>query len=95
MEGRRTRRCVSERHDANSRRAHRTHIGGIVLGRLVFRQALGSTQPAGRVVQVGLAGGMAHVTAMKTVKPEVSVAVSWWGNIRELREVLALAKAGG
>ena len=31
---------------------------------------------------------------MKTVKPEVSVAVSWWGNIRELREVLALAESG-
>ena len=74
------------------------HIGHIsaasLFGRLVFRQALGSTQPAGRVVQVGLAGGMAHVTAMKTVKPEVSVAVSWWGNIRELREVLALAESG-
>lgn len=56
--------------------------------------ALGSTRPAGRVVQVGLAGGTAHVTALKSVKPEVSVSVSWWGNIRELREVLALAESG-
>ena len=56
--------------------------------------ALGTTRPAGRVVQVGLAGGTAHLTALKTVKPEVSVSVSWWGNVRELREVLALAKSG-
>jgi hypothetical protein len=41
---------------------------------------------------VGLAGGTAHVTALKTVKPEVSVSVSWWDNIRELREVLSLAE---
>ena len=56
--------------------------------------ALASTRPAGRVVQVGLAGGTAHITALKTVKPEVAVSVSWWGNIRELREVLALAESG-
>ena len=42
----------------------------------------------------GLAGDTAHVAALKTVKPEVSVSVSWWGNIRELREVLALAESG-
>jgi propanol-preferring alcohol dehydrogenase len=56
--------------------------------------AMASTRPAGRVVQVGLAGGTAHVTALKTVKPEVSVSVSWWDNIRELREVLSLAESG-
>ena len=56
--------------------------------------AIASTRPAGRVVQVGLAGGTAHLTALKTVKPEVSVSVSWWGNIRELREVFALAESG-
>ena len=56
--------------------------------------ARASTRPAGRVVQVGRAGGTAHVTALKTVKPEVSVSVSWWGNIRELREVLSLAEGG-
>jgi D-arabinose 1-dehydrogenase-like Zn-dependent alcohol dehydrogenase len=33
-------------------------------------------------------------TALNIVKPEVSVSVSWWGNIRELREVLALAESG-
>ena len=46
------------------------------------------------MVQVGLAGGTAHVTALKTIKPEVSVSVSWWDNIRELREVLAMAESG-
>jgi D-arabinose 1-dehydrogenase-like Zn-dependent alcohol dehydrogenase len=43
---------------------------------------------------VGLAGGTARVTALKPVKPEVWVSVSWWGNIRELGEVLALADSG-
>ena len=33
--------------------------------------ALGSARPAGRVVQIGFAGGTAHVTALKTVKSEV------------------------
>ncbi len=56
--------------------------------------ALATARPAGRIVQVGLAGGTAHVTALKTVKPEVSVSVSWWGNIRELREVIALVESG-
>ena len=56
--------------------------------------ALATTRPAGRVVQVGLAGGTAQVTALKTVKPEVSVSVSWWGNIRELREVIVLVESG-
>jgi propanol-preferring alcohol dehydrogenase len=56
--------------------------------------ALATTRPAGRIVQVGLAGGTAQVTALKTVKPEVSVSVSWWGNIRELREVIALVESG-
>jgi propanol-preferring alcohol dehydrogenase len=56
--------------------------------------ALAATRPAGRVVQVGLAGGTAHLTALKTVQPEVATSVSWWGNIRELREVLELAESG-
>ena len=45
------------------------------------------------VLGVGL-GMRPHVIALKTVKAEVSVSVSWWGNIRELREVLALAESG-
>jgi hypothetical protein len=55
--------------------------------------ALVSARPAGRVVQIGLAGGTAHVAALKTVKPEVSVSVFWWGNVCELREVLALTES--
>ena len=56
--------------------------------------ALATTRPAGRVVQVGLAGGTAQVTALKTVKREVSVSVSWWGNIRELARSLHWSRAG-
>jgi len=56
--------------------------------------AVGSTRQAGRVVQVGLAGGTAHMTVLKTAKPEVTFSTSWWGNIRELREVLTLAETG-
>jgi propanol-preferring alcohol dehydrogenase len=56
--------------------------------------ALASARTGGRVAQVGLAGGTAYVSALKTIKPEVAVSVSWWGNIRELREVLALAESG-
>ncbi len=56
--------------------------------------AIGSTRPAGRVVQVGLAGGTARITALETAKPEVAFSTSWWGNIRELREVLTLAESG-
>lgn len=56
--------------------------------------ALGGTRPAGHVVQIGLAGGTAHVKALETIKPEVALSISWWGNIRELREVLALAESG-
>ncbi len=56
--------------------------------------ALTSTRSAGRVVQVGLAGGTAHVAVLKNTKPEVAFSTSWWGNIRELREVLTLAETG-
>lgn len=34
----------------------------------------------GQTAGPGLAGGIAHVTALKTLKPERSVSVSWWGN---------------
>jgi D-arabinose 1-dehydrogenase-like Zn-dependent alcohol dehydrogenase len=34
------------------------------------------------------------MTAPKTPKPEVTFSTSWWGNIRELREVLTLAESG-
>ena len=56
--------------------------------------AMASTWPAGRVVQVGLAGGTAHVTALKTVKRKDRCQYHGGGNIRELREVLSLAESG-
>lgn len=56
--------------------------------------ALGSARKLARVVQVGLAGGTAHLTAMANWQPEVQFSVSWWGNIKELREVLAMADDG-
>ena len=34
------------------------------------------------------------VRRKKPSKPEVSLSVSWWGNIRELPDVLALAESG-
>ncbi|HJR61435.1 MAG TPA: NAD(P)-dependent alcohol dehydrogenase [Vicinamibacterales bacterium] len=59
-----------------------------------LKQALASARPAGQVVQIGLAGGTAHLKALESAKPEVSLSVSWWGNTRELREVLSLAESG-
>ena len=56
--------------------------------------ALGAARSHGRVVQVGLGGGTARVAPFVTTKPEVAFSVSWWGNIRELREVIALAESG-
>jgi len=56
--------------------------------------AFGATRRLGRVVQVGLAGGAAALTPLFSWQPEVSYSVSYWGNLRELREVLAMADDG-
>jgi alcohol dehydrogenase, propanol-preferring len=56
--------------------------------------ALGATRRLGRVVQVGLAGGAARLLALQNWQPEVSYSVSYWGNVKELREVLDLAEDG-
>jgi propanol-preferring alcohol dehydrogenase len=56
--------------------------------------AFAATRKGGRVVQVGLAGGEARLKAIATWSPEVQFSYSWWGNIKELREVLALADDG-
>jgi propanol-preferring alcohol dehydrogenase len=56
--------------------------------------AFGATRKGGRVVQVGLAGGEARLKAMGSWHPEVQFSYSWWGNIKELREVLAMADDG-
>jgi D-arabinose 1-dehydrogenase-like Zn-dependent alcohol dehydrogenase len=34
------------------------------------------------------------VAPFVTTRPEVAFSVSWWGNIRELREAIALAGSG-
>ncbi len=56
--------------------------------------AFGATRRLGNVVQVGLAGGTASLTALQSWQPEVSYWVSYWGNIKELREVLGMADDG-
>lgn len=56
--------------------------------------AFGVTRRMGRVVQVGLAGGTAKLTALQNWQPEVSYSVSYWGNIKELREVMNMADDG-
>jgi propanol-preferring alcohol dehydrogenase len=56
--------------------------------------AFGATRKQGRVVQVGLGGGTAKLQVMTSWKPEVAYSYSWWGNIKELREVIALAEDG-
>jgi len=56
--------------------------------------AFGATRKRGRVVQVGLAGGAAKLQAIESWKPEVQFSYSWWGSIKELREVLAMADDG-
>lgn len=56
--------------------------------------AFGATRKQGRVVQVGLGGGTAKLQVMTSWKPEVNYSYSWWGNIKELREVIGLAEDG-
>jgi propanol-preferring alcohol dehydrogenase len=56
--------------------------------------AFGTTRRMGRVVHVGLAGGTAKLTALQTWQPEVSYWVSFWGSIKELREVMDMADDG-
>lgn len=56
--------------------------------------AFGATRRLGTVVQLGLAGGTAKLAALQSWQPEVSFWVSFWGNIKELREVMDLADDG-
>src|SRR3990172_6598932 len=56
--------------------------------------AIGATRKLGRVVQIGLAGGTAHLQPLSSWQFEVLFTVSLWGSIKELREVLALADDG-
>ena len=52
------------------------------------------TRPLGKVIQLGLAGGTARLHVLESVRFEVSFEASLWGNLRELREVIALAERG-
>lgn len=56
--------------------------------------AASAARKLGRVVQIGLAGGTAHLTALSSWESEVQFSFSLWGNIKELREVLFMADAG-
>jgi propanol-preferring alcohol dehydrogenase len=56
--------------------------------------AAATVRPLGRVLQVGLAGGTARLEVLKTVRFEVGFEATLWGNVKELREVVALAERG-
>ena len=56
--------------------------------------ALGMAATGGKVVQVGLAGGTANIQVMQNSRFEVQFEASFWGNLNELREVIALAECG-
>jgi propanol-preferring alcohol dehydrogenase len=52
------------------------------------------TRPLGRVLQIGLAGGTARLKVLENTRFEVSFEATLWGNVKELREVVALAERG-
>ena len=56
--------------------------------------AIGATRSRGKVLQIGLAGGAASLEVLKTSRFEVSFEASLWGNLKELREVVALVESG-
>jgi alcohol dehydrogenase, propanol-preferring len=56
--------------------------------------ALGATRAGGKVTQIGLAGGTAAMKVLATTKFEVTFEATLWGNVRELREVVAMAENG-
>jgi alcohol dehydrogenase, propanol-preferring len=56
--------------------------------------AIGTTKTLGKVTQIGLAGGAAKLQVLQNSRFEVLFEVTFWGTIRELREVIALAESG-
>jgi propanol-preferring alcohol dehydrogenase len=56
--------------------------------------SLASTRTLGKVTQLGLAGGTARLKVLETTRFEVLFEATLWGNIQELREVIALAESG-
>lgn len=56
--------------------------------------AVSTTASGGKVTQLGLAGGAACIQVLKNSRFEVAFEATLWGNVQELREVLALAESG-
>lgn len=56
--------------------------------------AIASTRSLGKVAQIGLAGGTAHMKPLERNRFEVQVEATLWGTIKELREVIALVESG-
>ncbi|EOD64547.1 NAD(P)-dependent alcohol dehydrogenase [Amycolatopsis vancoresmycina] len=54
----------------------------------------GVLRPAGSLVIVGSGGGKLTIAKPGVLPPGVSVSLPFWGSARELREVIALARAG-
>ena len=55
---------------------------------------VGATRSLGKVSQVGLAGGTARFKVLENSRFEVQFEATLWGNVKELREVIALAESG-
>jgi propanol-preferring alcohol dehydrogenase len=56
--------------------------------------AIGATRAMGKVSQIGLAGGTAHLKVLENTPFEVEFEATLWGTIKELREVIALVESG-
>ena len=56
--------------------------------------AVRSTRSLGKVSQIGLAGGTAHLKVLDNTPFEVLFEATLWGTVKELREVVALVESG-
>ena len=59
-----------------------------------LKLAVEATRSLGCVYHVGLAGGAARLKPLDTSRFEVGYEATLWGNIRELRELIALVESG-
>lgn len=59
-----------------------------------LKLALSTTRTLGKVYQIGLAGGTAHMKVLESVRFEVGFEATLWGTVKELREVIALVEDG-
>ncbi|MEN3001307.1 MAG: NAD(P)-dependent alcohol dehydrogenase [Armatimonadota bacterium] len=55
---------------------------------------IGTTTSGGKVTQLGLMGGTARLKVLENSRFEVLFEATLWGNIQELREVVALVESG-